>query len=800
MTPEGLEPIKGATEEEFMPAKYNPEDFAIMKLLREFYGDDRVASSGMMLGNIEEGQKSIRQSRPVWELVEGNSKATKKDIYEDKIQAKDAKGNLEVAWSEKKIGEISLSNLSYALKKINRNRGNNPQGMIDILLKFKGIDSAKAPFLGHFIGFGQRITLDAVEKNYEIGQTADSRDFGKIARERIERRKGRTREQISADKIEADMLEAELKDAEKDIGLLLRKELEVLSKNKKIQGLARKFIENKINKIRSEKLAKNPDDPIGKIENEAFFHIIHHWIWDAAKDLETTHEGLYEAMKTKYMPFAGEGATGFAEAEKRGDVFVNPFDFMKRFEISDDKMKDKDAWQKLYNDSFRKHTLADLYDHKELFKNYPWLKDISVDVVRTTNATFDGRVIFSGPKHSDIRIQIHNSYLHNLPYKSTILPEKNKFKIANILLKELFVHEIQHLIQFEEGFSGGGNTTQDFLLKQIANVTTSKKDLLARAIEEYNSGKKDKNVVQDDIDTIRNDLKNWNEYVGKNYNYKYGVFATNPTKEMLYNLYRTISGEMEANLAQDRTHATPKERKQYPPIYEKQEFPLVNFEGFDDAVKGEKIKYANEQRLKVDRYMPLDEMADEKGIPSMIPMAAIGKTFTFIMADLMEAHTPAERAKLRLSGRIPSSGGMGYAINNYGSEVCWASMDSAVKRIVSQLKERGGAFKEFGSDDLFAYVMPYTMKTDALISNNEYAMQRINELKIWKEKNPAKAAALEKEMIKISVEKNIKIGKNFDIDNFDFSTSNDGESTFKERAKLMKILASKETVAKYGLP
>ena len=47
--------------------------------------------------------------------------------------------------------------------------------------------------------------------------------------------------------------------------LIERKQLEILSKNKKIQKLARVFIENKINQIKAEKLAKDPNDPIGKI-------------------------------------------------------------------------------------------------------------------------------------------------------------------------------------------------------------------------------------------------------------------------------------------------------------------------------------------------------------------------------------------------------------------------------------------------------------------------------------------------------------------------------------------------------
>ena len=1379
LTPKGLKPVEGATNPDLMPAKYRPEDFAIVKLLREFYGDDRVAGSGMMIGNEwAEGQETIRESRPSWEKEPFPSKASRRDDYGYKIQAKNEDGTPKLDWSEKKRGEVTLSNLSDALLEINKNKGNDVQGMINIFLRFKGIDSAKAPFIGHFIGFGQRVTLDAVEKNYEIGGTGDSRNFAKDQQESPYKAKKNPTED---EKKEIAKIRAEIKAKNDAVKLPFRKELEVLSGSSELQELAREFIENKIDQIRAERLAKNPNDPIGKIQNEAFFHIMHHWIWDAAKGIKTTHKGLYKSMdpkympaeegsknmelarkmqdelaskipefspkeiresiiydddppsggyfsdsaqekfdklsekrqdavswwfnnhlkeylaldngvkinnlnfdkdskikltdydswqildklqpnrgevpktdritsgfvngntlsenelysiqenyskwarrsgmtptdliqhigngnasvwsaygtndkfvgqfigdtfvvshfapeggksaigglmdllhtqtpvvfavpdriagqlerlgfrrsklvipmmfkgevmqknllannavtgsdtqklaawwvaesslngllekigssdlldsakeginqlqlnskdasympseesipekkykrkeneemhkilqraldrseknpqltseeqarineiinefkpvkqvptkeilngmpsqdevnlaihpdkrlknkfdhdgkteilspwdkidfdniKTtgrqdvpamnennvgvvtiqqtnsegksfsiyvpfavfdnnpilkapqspkivkvgagndkkpdlaiivgklsriqkipydieswtqvgfnpdvhsyfylksdhtqgvtggekivqvgntvfvknpvfatpeeqasyKYMPFAGEGATGFAEAEKRGDVFVNPFDFMKRFEISDDKMKSKNAWGKLDADrsGVRNYKVGDLYDHPELFKNYPWIADIGVEVTVSNDGSHASADLYNN------KINVEFEYLQNLfeaEIKKDYRTTAENHKKMNLELKKTIIHEIQHFIQFKEGFAKGGDTNQELLRETLQIIRKSKSDQIRRT-QYIETGPRSHRTATDpkrlkDLRVLQKDLDSWDEYYKKNYNFEIGfsnkgVFTKRLSEAQLHKLYRSISGEIEARMAASRSELTDKQRlKQSPLGGRNSKYSITTFKNPSDFL----LSDINAKKLGVDRYMPLDELAEEMNIPRTIPLDYKNKQINSIMADHMEAYNFKERAMARILGQPVSSGGQGYAIKNHGTGVVWASEEALVTAMLGNLDRRGGKFQEKGkqgkNDDWFVLVAPFTMKKDALASNNEFARHRINQLREWASLNPDKYENFKKDIIawaNILESPKAKVGdkkyglinypfyKDFDLNNFNFATNSKGGSTFTQRKDLIQEIKRLED--KYGMP
>jgi len=215
--------------------------------------------------------------------------------------------------------------------------------------------------------------------------------------------------------------------------------------------------------------------------------------------------------------------------------------------------------------------------------------------------------------------------------------------------------------------------------------------------------------------------------------------------------------------------------------------------------------------------MPLDELADEMEISKTLPLSYAGKQINSIMADHMEAYNFRERAMARLLGQPVSSGGQGYAIKNHGTGVVWASEEVLVTGMLGNLDRRGGKFQEKGkqgkNDDWFVLVAPFTMKKDALASNNEFAKHRVNQLREWASLNPDKYEDFKKDIIAWAntLERpNAKVGdkkyglinypfyKDFDLNNFNFATNSKGGSTFTQRKDLIQEIKRLED--KYGMP
>lgn len=116
----------------------------------------------------------------------------------------------------------------------------------------------------------------------------------------------------------------------------------------------------------------------------------------------------------------GKNATGFKDAEARGEVFTDTPDGLPRFEVSDENMKIKNPNGK---------TLGELIDHPELFKNYPQ--------AATTKVVHDPTIEGNG---------FYNEKTDTIYLNSTASPEK----ALNSIL-----HETQHQIQGVEGFARG---------------------------------------------------------------------------------------------------------------------------------------------------------------------------------------------------------------------------------------------------------------------------------------------------------------------------------------------------------
>ena len=128
----------------------------------------------------------------------------------------------------------------------------------------------------------------------------------------------------------------------------------------------------------------------------------------------------------------------------------------------------------LYTDS---KPLSEVFDHPELYENYPELENIKVsfsDEMSDTLGSF---------YPSDNRININvNSFYSSRGDKPVTFEEFND-KIADVL-----VHEIQHKVQEIEGFAKGANTGMSpKILREARNKAAIDYQRTRSAFEEYNA-------------------------------------------------------------------------------------------------------------------------------------------------------------------------------------------------------------------------------------------------------------------------------------------------------------------------
>jgi hypothetical protein len=150
--------------------------------------------------------------------------------------------------------KFNLRNVTDLVEQINAAKG-NPAKLEKALMSLNNIAEGKKGFIGHMLGFGEWATLDAVELN--IWLTG----------------KGSTTYQS---------------EAKKRIAAIAKKASGSKALSKDLFGRIRK----RINALRG--TAKGGT----AIPEEVAAHVIHHWIWDRAKGIETTHQGVYHAMAT----------------------------------------------------------------------------------------------------------------------------------------------------------------------------------------------------------------------------------------------------------------------------------------------------------------------------------------------------------------------------------------------------------------------------------------------------------------------------------------------------------------------
>ena len=283
----------------------------------------------------------------------------------------------------------------------------------------------------------------------------------------------------------------------------------------------------------------------------------------AAPKLFEEEEGGFKAGL-----FAGSKAKGFDAAKSSGKTFDGKYDTLERFEIDDSKAKLKNLAR--YVNTKEGTKLENILDHKELFDNYPELKDINIKFHNGSGSSFSRDGIEVGMKDFKTKDD----------FKSTLL------------------HELQHSIQKEEGFARGGSA-QEF----------------------YNDFKKKINLLKYELefepdDFIRDKkLKQLSELESK---YKDGG------KEEAFNMYQKLAGEIEARDVQARADYTPEQREKITPFSSEDIAPedaVMRFNNSDDAlIDGLTQKHARELEDKYlnkssDRVLENEIMKDASELP-----------------------------------------------------------------------------------------------------------------------------------------------------------------------------------------
>lgn len=241
---------------------------------------------------------------------------------------------------------------------------------------------------------------------------------------------------------------------------------------------------------------------------------------------------------------AGPLALDFSKAKSEGKVFEG-VDGKPRFEVSDEGAKLNDiAKAKPSNGEYLR--LEDVLTHDKLFSQYPQLKDIPVNVKKERGSVAHISSIKVGGKDK---------------YAMTVSPTADKSTV---------LHEVQHLIQGQEGFARGGDNKsfrskpQTSKVKDARFKRTIAKIMLEKNLNDagYNFGTKlstnflDPQVVSA-IKKIGIDkpsiLEQYDKYLAQN-----EIVKKNPTAS---DQYRNLAGEAESRAVENRINMTDAERQ-----------------------------------------------------------------------------------------------------------------------------------------------------------------------------------------------------------------------------------------------
>ncbi len=298
-------------------------------------------------------------------------------------------------------------------------------------------------------------------------------------------------------------------------------------------------------------------------------------IAEAKKD-RSGSKVVAEAIKTAYS-YAGRKATEWDKAKKADKIFAGPYDNMPRFEIDDSKAHWKIPSGSLIDDPRNQNQMAveedlgDIFDHPQLFKNYPSLKSLPVKLLINPEFAPTGG-FYSGTK--------------------TIVLAVPDLETG----RRVLLHEIQHSIQDIENFAKGSNKNQfqsstiEEARKNAARQFMEKaREVFNQATPEFQSAARKMNrefelypAMGDQSEAYfdaRQELYKVSEEDATDYLFysdlsdrtlrgdnDYDINGYEIRPESAYDKYHKAAGEIEARDVEDRMDLTAKEREEFEPF------------------------------------------------------------------------------------------------------------------------------------------------------------------------------------------------------------------------------------------
>jgi hypothetical protein len=170
-------------------------------------------------------------------------------------------------------GMNTIAEITDLLNEAGKAGGDNfAENVGAVLAKLSFVSDAKGPFMAHLLGMGAVPTMDAVEINFWVTGKGDSRSAPE------------TQKSIIA-------------------GLS--------------SGPAKVWLRDQVAE-RFARVASKMGLP-AHFDMDVLQHIMHHWLWDRAKGIETTHAGLYEAM-ANYNSETGPKGMFHQEPDEYGNI------------------------------------------------------------------------------------------------------------------------------------------------------------------------------------------------------------------------------------------------------------------------------------------------------------------------------------------------------------------------------------------------------------------------------------------------------------------------------------------------
>lgn len=213
-----------------------------------------------------EGGKKIRpEEAAAWWLGTEDGKRALDNIEKGIVNPEDWAGLAEVrrAYGDDRFKTFraldpkNLERIAEVTGDLNASKGKSSD-VLDAVQKLNGISTGKKGFVSHLLGLGDTPTIDAVEINFWLTGKGDIKTL--------------------------DTKKAEL-----------ARRVKETQSDSRVSGELFRRIDARIEALRGEVPGSE------KVAPEVWAHILHHWLWDKAKGLETTHEGMYKAQAS-FMP------------------------------------------------------------------------------------------------------------------------------------------------------------------------------------------------------------------------------------------------------------------------------------------------------------------------------------------------------------------------------------------------------------------------------------------------------------------------------------------------------------------